>query len=222
MNWTLPIFVAATGGLSGWLIERLQWIHAQGAWGPVLFIGFYAACTVCMVPGSLLTLGAGFVFGILQGSLCVSAASTLGATLAFLLGRSTARRWIAKKLGRFPKFQAVDEAVGREGAKMVLLLRLSPVFPFTWLNYLLSLTKVSAPKYILSSWIGMMPGTIMYVYLGSLLGDLTQAAAGRTKTPAEWAFTVVGILATIAVTVYVTRVAKQAIRRQVAEPSADG
>jgi uncharacterized membrane protein YdjX (TVP38/TMEM64 family) len=167
------------------------------------------------LPGSVLTLGAGAVFGLVKGAVLVSVAATLGATAAFLVGRYLAREWVAGKVERYPRFAAIDRAVAREGWKIVGLTRLSPVFPFNVLNYAFGLTRVSLRDYFFASWIGMMPGTVMYVYVGSLAGDLAALGAGsRARTPVEWTLYVVGLLATVAVTVYVTRLARAALARR--------
>jgi uncharacterized membrane protein YdjX (TVP38/TMEM64 family) len=198
------------------LRQALDGIAGLGPWGPVIFVLLYVAATVLFLPGSILTLGAGFVFGVVKGSIIVSISATLGATAAFLVGRYLARDWVSKKIEGNPKFKAIDEAVAREGWKIVGLTRLSPVFPFNLLNYAFGLTRVSLRDYFFASWIGMMPGTVMYVYLGSLAGDLAAVGAGgRARTPAEWALYVVGLLATVAVTVYVTRVARRALQQRI-------
>src|SRR4029434_5373395 len=115
-----------------------------------------------------LTRGAGVVFGVLRGSIIASIAAALGAASAFLVSRYLARAWVARKIERNPKFKAIDEAVAKEGWKIVILTRLSPVFPFNVMNYTFGLTRVSFWEYFFASWIGMMPGTVLYVYVGSL------------------------------------------------------
>ena len=164
-----------------------------------------------LIPGSALGLGAGALFGVVRGSLLVSLGSTLGATCAFLLGRYLARGWVAKKIEGRASFAAIDRAVADEGWKIVFLTRLSPVFPFTLLNYAFGLTRVSLRDYVLASWIGMMPGTVMYVYLGSLA---RAGVADRQRTPAEWVLYGFGLLATVAVTVIVTRIARRALAKR--------
>jgi uncharacterized membrane protein YdjX (TVP38/TMEM64 family) len=160
----------------------------------------------------VLTLGAGAVFGVVWGSIYVSVAATLGATCAFLVGRYLARDAIARKIEGNERFAAIDKAVENEGWKIVGLTRLSPVFPFTLLNYAFGITRVKLGHYILASWIGMMPGTVMYVYLGSL----ANAASGeRTRTTGEWMLYGVGLLATVAVTIFVTRLAKKALAKTI-------
>ncbi len=190
------------------LKQAIDWIGQLGPWGPIIFIVIYIVATVLFIPGSVLTLGAGAVFGVVLGCIYVSVASILGATAAFLVGRYLARDAIARKIEGDARFAAIDQAVAVEGWKIVGLTRLSPVFPFTLLNYAFGLTKVKLRDYVLASWIGMMPGTVMYVYLGSL----AQAATGeRTRTTGEWVLYGVGLLATIVVTIFVTRVAKKAL-----------
>jgi uncharacterized membrane protein YdjX (TVP38/TMEM64 family) len=181
---------------------------------PVMFIAAYVAATILFIPGLLLTMAAGLLFGLWKGTLLVSLGSVLGAALAFLLGRTVARDRIAKKINQNPRFQAIDEAIGREGAKIVFLLRLSPLFPFNFLNYALGLTRVKFWPYVFVSWIGMLPATVLYVYLGSLAGDLSSLAAGnQEKSPLEWAALAVGLVMTLIVTFYVTKIARAALRR---------
>jgi uncharacterized membrane protein YdjX (TVP38/TMEM64 family) len=198
------------------LIGALEWIRGLGAIGSLIFILLYVLATVLFVPGSILTLGAGFVFGVVRGSILVSVSATLGATCAFLVGRYLVRGWVARRIEGNPKFKAIDEAVAREGWKIVGLTRLSPVFPFNLLNYAFSLTKVRLRDFVFASWLGMIPGTILYVYVGSLAGSLATLGAGeRQRSAAEWALYVVGLLATVGVTVYVTRVARGALESRV-------
>lgn len=188
------------------LRAALGTIVGLGAWGPALFIGLYVVATVLFIPGSVLTLGAGALFGALWGSVYVSIGATLGATAAFLVGRYLARGWVAKRIEGHSSFGALDYAVADEGWKIVGLTRLSPVLPFTLLNYAFGLTRVKLLEYVVASWIGMMPGTVMYVYLGSL----ARVDAGRERrSPMEWALYAVGLLATVVVTVFVTRLARR-------------
>ncbi len=161
-------------------------------------------------------MAAGLLFGVRQGTLLVSVSSISGATLAFLIGRYLARDWVAAKIQGNSKFEAIDGAVAQEGWKIVGLTRLSPVFPFNLLNYAFGLTQVSLKDYFLASWIGMLPGTVMYVYIGSLAGDLAALGSGeRSRTPAEWALYGVGLMATVVLTLYITRIAQRALNRRV-------
>jgi len=195
-----------------WLKAALDWIGRLGGWGPVIFIGLYVVATVLFIPGSVLTLGAGAVFGVALGSVCVSISATLGATAAFLVGRYLARDVIARKIEKNEKFATIDRAVADEGWKIVLLTRLSPVFPFTLLNYAFGLTRVKLSHYVLASWLGMIPGTVMYVYLGSLV---SVGAGHRQRSTGEWVLYGVGLLATVTVTVFVTRLARRALAKKI-------
>lgn len=203
-----------------WLRNALQWVEGLGAVGAIAFMLIYIVATVAFLPGSILTLGAGVVFGVVKGSLYVFIGATLGATLAFLVGRYLARNWVAQKIAGNSKFKAIDDAVGREGFKIVLLTRLSPVFPFNLLNYAFGITGVSLKDYFWGC-IGMVPGTIMYVYLGSLAGNL--AMVGTDSQPTNptivWTLRIVGFIATAAVTVYITRIARKALSESIAEES---
>jgi pyruvate/2-oxoglutarate dehydrogenase complex dihydrolipoamide dehydrogenase (E3) component/uncharacterized membrane protein YdjX (TVP38/TMEM64 family) len=194
------------------LKAALDWIGKLGPWGPVIFVGLYIIATVLFVPGSVLTLGAGALFGVVLGSVCVSISATLGATAAFLVGRYLARDAIARKIEKNQTFATIDRAVADEGWKIVLLTRLSPVFPFTLLNYAFGLTRVKLSHYVLASWVGMIPGTVMYVYLGSLVNV---GAGHRQRTTGEWILYGVGLLATVAVTVFVTRLARSALAKKI-------
>jgi uncharacterized membrane protein YdjX (TVP38/TMEM64 family) len=200
--------------VKGYLYSFLEWVRQIGPWGPALVVLAYILACVLLVPGSLITLGVGFIFGVVEGTLIVSVSSTLGASAAFLLGRTLAREWIQKKVEASPRFRALDEAVKQQGFKIVLLTRLSPVIPFTLLNYSYGLTKISFRDYVLASWIGMLPGTVMYVYLGSTLKDLADLASGNVEGGVAtkilfWA----GLAATVVVTVLITWVARNALRK---------
>lgn len=222
---TTPVLaqdIAGGGGFNPqeWLRSVLQWIDGLGTLGVIAFILIYIVATVAFLPGSILTLGAGVVFGVIQGSIYVFIGATLGATLAFLVGRYLARNWVSQKIAGNSKFKAIDDAVGREGFKIVLLTRLSPVFPFNLLNYAFGITGVTLKDYFLGC-VGMIPGTIMYVYLGSLAGNLAMIGAEDQPTDptVQWIIRIVGFIATVAVTVYVTRIARKALSESIPSES---
>ena len=228
MKWIRPLLILAAivavlvlGGkylnLQQRLSDVLAWIEGLGAAGMGVYAGLYVFACVFFIPGSLLTLGAGAIYGVVVGSLLVSVSSVLGASAAFLVGRYVARNWIAKKIEGNARFSAIDNAVADEGWKIVGLTRLSPIFSFNLLNYAYGLTRVTFREYVLASWIGMLPGTVMYVYLGSLAGDLASLGAEteRSTTPGEWALYGVGLVATILVTVYVTKIAKKTLSEKI-------
>ncbi len=205
--------VAAThlSNIQELLQSLLEWIQDFGSASAVIFIGTYSLLTVLLIPGSVLTLGAGVVFGAIWGSLYAFIGATLGATAAFLIGRYLARDWISKKIEGNSKFEAIDATVAKEGLKIVFLTRLSPAFPFVLLNYVFSVTDVSLRDYVLGC-AGMIPGTILYVYIGSLAGSLATIDVSAPSTQSvQWALRSVGLIATVAVTVYLTRIARKAL-----------
>ena len=194
------------------LQQALEWIESLGSIGAIAFIGIYIIATIAFLPAFILTLGAGVLFGVWWGSVYVFIGATLGAIAAFLVGRYLVRDWVAKKIAGNDKFRAIDRAVGKEGLKIVLLTRLSPIFPFNLLNYAFGVTGVSIQDYIIGS-IGMIPGTMMYVYIGSLAGSvaLIGTETQPTNPTLQWTIRIVGFVATIAVTIYITRIAKQSL-----------
>lgn len=206
--------------LAGVIQSALQWVKDLGTVGAIAFVGIYILATVLLLPGSVITLGGGALYGVVAGSIYVFAGATLGATLAFLIGRYLARDWVANRLTGNAKFQAIDRAIAHEGLKIVILTRLSPIFPFNLLNYALGLTDVSLKDYLLG-FIGMIPGTVMYVYFGSLAGSLAALSTTPSTAPTgqaqtlQWLLRLVGLLATIAVTVFITQIARRALNERI-------
>jgi uncharacterized membrane protein YdjX (TVP38/TMEM64 family) len=202
--------------LQGQLVEALAWIDGLGAIAPLAFILLYIVITVALLPASVVTLGAGAVFGVVKGTALVFVGAMGGAIAAFLVGRYLARGWVAQQLVHRPRFQSIDEAIARDGRRIILLLRLSPVFPFTLLNYGLGLSQISLKDYVVGT-VGILPGTLMYVYLGSLVGNL--ALVGTDNSPpaeavaVQWTIRLVGLLATVAVTLSITRIARQSLNQ---------
>ena len=193
--------------------ELKKWIESLGIWGPVALGIIYVFATILFVPGTILTLVAGAVFGLVTGFITVSIASVVGASLAFLIARYFARDKVASMAENNRHFDAIDKAIEEGGWKVVGLLRLSPAIPFNVQNYLYGLTKVKFWPYVLTSWIAMMPGTFMYIYLGNVSG----AALGgdQEKSVGQWVLLGVGLLATVAVTVYITKLAKSKLDEDV-------
>jgi uncharacterized membrane protein YdjX (TVP38/TMEM64 family) len=198
-----------------WLKAFNEWVSHLGPWGIVIFIGVYVLATVLLMPGSILTVGAGFIFGLGWGLFAVSIGSTLGAALAFLIARFVAREKVEAMARENENFCRIDKAIGAQGAKLIFLLRLSPLIPFNLSNYFYGLTAVKFWPYVLVSWIGMLPGTLLYVYLGTAGKAGLQAASGADaeRSPLEWLFLGVGLAATIAVTIWVTKIARNALRK---------
>jgi uncharacterized membrane protein YdjX (TVP38/TMEM64 family) len=199
-----------------WLRNFNEWVSQMGVAGIFIFIGVYALATVLLAPGSVLTIGAGFVFGLWKGFLAVSAGSTLGAALAFLIARFIARDKVEAIARRNEKLCKIDNAIGKQGAKLIFLLRLSPVIPFNLSNYFYGLTGVKFWPYVFASWSGMIPGTFLYVYIGTASKLAVSAAAGGEAVKHGWQYWTLisfGLAATVVVTIWVTKIARDALRR---------
>ena len=205
------------------LLRSFQgWVVGLGPLGWVLYALVYAVCCVLFVPASILTLGAGALYGLGTGTAVVLAGATLGATLSFLLAKSVLRKRIEKMTAGNAKFVALDKAIAKEGAKIVFLVRLSPVFPFTYINYAFGLTGVRTAAYVLASFVGMIPGTFAYVYLGAAAATAASGGTDATKK----ALQIGGAVAAVLVSIFVARVASKAIKSagvgEVAAPPAPG
>ena len=202
----------------GYVPAFAAWVDGLGAWGPLVFILGYAVAVIALAPAVLFTLAAGAIFGLVRGTVYVFIAAVMGSIGAFLVARYFARGAIEKRLAGDPRFAAIDRAVGAQGLRIVFLLRLSPAFPFTLLNYALGLTRVRLADYALASF-GMIPGTILYVYYGKIAGDVAALGAGQSTGRGTGYYTVLGIglAATLLVTVLVTRIARRALREAAGE-----
>ncbi|MYB17942.1 MAG: TVP38/TMEM64 family protein [Holophagales bacterium] len=204
--------------VAGYLPEFTSWVDGLGVWGPIVFVLGYTVATVAFIPGSLLTLAGGAIFGLAEGTALVFVGASLGATAAFLASRYLVRGAIEKRVAAEPRFAAIDRAVGREGFKIVLLLRLTPVVPFVLLNYALGLTRVRLGDYV-RAFIGMLPATLLYVYYGKVVGDVAEIAAGVGDERGWGDHTLlgVGLIATVAATTIIVRIARRALREEVGE-----
>lgn len=204
------------------LLQPIQtWVESLGVWGPVALGGIYVVAALLLIPGSILTLAAGALYGLALGTVIASLASTTAAAIAFLIARYLAREKVRRKVEQSPKLEAVDQAIGEQGWKIVAMLRLSPAVPFNLQNYLYGVTAIRFWPCVLVSWVSMLPGTFLYVYLGAI-GKT--AAVGRETTAAQWTVRIVGLVATVAVTAYLTWLARNAMaeRTDIAEAEADG
>lgn len=196
-----------------WLIMLIGWAEAYPRIAWPGFILAYVLAAVCMVPGSLLTLAAGLLFGVTLGVPLALVASTLGAGCAFLVARFLARGWVESRLEAMPRFRALDRAVARKGWLIVLLARLSVVVPYNLLNYALGLTNVRFGGYILSTFAGMLPAIFLYVYLGSAAGSM--ASPGESGAPAiPQSLFVAGLPATALLILVIARLTARALRNE--------
>jgi len=198
---------------SEFAVSFVEWSERAGTWGVATFAVVYVVSTVLLLPGSVLTLGAGFLYGPIWGTVLVSPVSVTGATLAFLLSRGWARVWAKRRFAESPRLAAVERAVAARGWVTVFLLRLSPVLPFSLLNYALGLTEVRLSSFVSASFLGMLPGTILYVYLGSLVrsaAELVGAGGHEGNAARQWLFWA-GLGATLLVTWVIARASRRAL-----------
>ena len=195
-----------------WLEAFRDWLAGAGAIGWATFVAAYIAASLLLVPAVVLGIAAGLIFGFMRGIALVTIAILASAVTGFLLSRYAARRRVEEYATRHPKFAAVDRAIAAGDWKIVILMRLSTLFPFGLTNYLLGLTAIPFGRYLVATWIGTIPETLLYVSLGAL-GDGRPTGGPRERTIAEYVYLAIGLAATVAVTVYVGRMAKQRLRR---------
>lgn len=204
-----------------WFDLLQTWVRQLGFWGPVIFAAVYAVAATLFLPAAALTLIAGAVFGLGTGVVTVWIGATLAVALSFLLARYLARARVERMAQNNPKFGAIDKALGKDGWKIVALLRLSPVFPFNVQNYLYGVSSIRFWPCLIASAIFMLPGTFMYVYLGAVGGQAAVAASGGGADTAKLVLQGIGLLATVSVTLYITKIATRAVKKhtdQAAEP----
>lgn len=204
--------------LGEWAVDLVDYVRGAGAPGVLIYALVYIVATVLLVPGSLLTIGAGSVWGLWGGVALVLPASLIGAQLAFFAGRYLARDWVGRKVASKPRLAAVDEAIGGSGFQIVFLLRLSPLVPFALLNYFLGITAARARDYFLASAVGMIPGIFLYVYIGSLVTNAAALSTGETPEAGLWGRVLFwgGLVATLVVTIYVSRLARRKLDEKLA------
>jgi uncharacterized membrane protein YdjX (TVP38/TMEM64 family) len=195
-----------------YLPSFVAWVESLGPLGPIAFIAGYAIAVMILVPASILTLLGGALFGIVRGTAFVLVGATIGAVAAFLVSRHVARNALRRRFAEDARFHEIDRAVAREGRKIVFLLRLSPAIPFSMMNYALGLTSIRLVDFATAS-LAMLPVTIMWVYYGRLIGDVAKLLSGQAIAHGlgYWIFLVVGLIATILVTVIITRIARSAL-----------
>lgn len=212
----LALFVAMRVVPVGRIVGSIEgWIDGLGIWAPIVFAAIFIVAAVLMLPGAPLTLAAGAIFGLTVGVVSASIGSTLGAAAAFLVARHLARAQVVQRLAEAPRLAAIDRAIGAGGWRIVALLRLSPAVPFNLQNYVYGVTAIRFWPCVITSWIAMLPGTFMYVYIGYVARRGAETAAGGDARGARWILIGLGLVATVALTVYLTRIATRALRQHV-------
>lgn len=196
------------------LLGLLQWVQSLGPTGAVVLIALYILGCLLFSPVWIITVSAGFLYGLGWGTVIVFVGAITGASAAFLTGRTLARGWISRKISANPTFTKVDQAIGRQGFRLIFFLRLSPLFPFSLMNYALGITKVSFWRYFWATALGMLPGSVMYVYLGTAARSLTAIATGhaRVQSPAQNVIFWIGLAATAAAVFMITRIAQKSLK----------
>jgi len=198
--------------LRSWIASLIDWVQQLGPVGMLVFIVAYALATVLFLPGWIFTVSAGLIYGIVRGTLIALTGATIGASLAFLVARYFVRKNIEQFASKNPRFKAIDDAIGVNGWKIIGLLRLSPLIPFNVSNYFYGITSVSFGAYIAVSAIAMLPGTLLYAYLGAI-GKAGVTGGASSHSIWEYVFLGVGLIATIAVTILVSRIARKALKK---------
>ena len=197
----------------------LLWVEKLGFWGYLLFIFLYNIGTLLFIPGSILTIKGGCLYGLFLGSIIVLFSALFGSIICFLLGRYYCRDWVHQQIKKYPLLQKLDRVVAQEGWKLVFLTRLCPLFPFNLLNYFFGITEISLKDYIIGSF-AILPGTVMYVYIGSLARDLaTFDISNYGETPETqsliWMMRLLGLIATIAITIYTIQIAQKTLNQDI-------
>jgi len=198
--------------ITDWLEEFKAWVQGVGPIGYVLYVLVYVVCCVLLVPALALTLGAGAIFGFVGGAIVNVIGATLGATAAFLLSRTVLRRRVEQMTAGSAKFAALDRAITREGTKIMWLVRVSGFPPFTWVNYAFGMTGIHLGPFLTTTFFGIIPGTIAFTYAGA-------AGAAALSGSGNRVLLIVTAVGAVLVSVFIARIATQAIRRAGVEPA---
>ncbi|MFV0416239.1 MAG: TVP38/TMEM64 family protein [Chthoniobacterales bacterium] len=197
--------------------QWLEMIQGQGLIGWILFIILYSLAGMTFLPGSVLSVGAGAIYGFWLGTVLVSISSAIGAMASFLAGRFIFRKLLLRKLDQSRRFLALDLAIDKEGWKIIFLSRLSPILPHSIVSYISGVTRISVLRYTLASWAGFIPISAAYSYVGALLGSIARSQANLAEGETSWAFYGFGAVITVVIIWLSGRVAKRAMRESLAE-----
>lgn len=200
---------------TAWMDQGMLWIESSGWVGWIWFIVLYTLSCVLFLPGSVLSFGAGAVYGFWAGTLLVSLGSVAGALVNFVSTRYLLRGWMARKFANSRKFQALDHAAANDGWKLVMLTRLSPILPHSLVSCAFGLSRISFMRYMLASWIGFLPISAAYAYGGAVVGRA--AKGGLHQGPSAWMAYTVELALTVLITIWITRIAHNALRNYAPE-----
>jgi uncharacterized membrane protein YdjX (TVP38/TMEM64 family) len=210
------VTLTLTTDLGALLTLCLDWVQGLGPLGVAAFSVVYVTTVVLLVPATFMTLGAGATFGVPLGFPLAWGSAVAGATLSFLLGRTLVRGWVEHRLLTHPHLAALDRAVAQSGWKIVALSRLCPFFPFPLLNYAYGASRITLAQYVSATALGLIPGVLLYVWVGDALGDLVHLNVGQALGGVwQWVFYGFGLAVAALATFYITRLAQRALREQV-------
>lgn len=219
---SLLLVAIGVGGLlyfdvQDYILQLFEWLDGLGIWGPIFFMLIVMMIVVMMLPGVLFTLGAGFLFGPLLGSLYIVIATTTGALIAFILARYFFSATVSRFLHAHERLRVLNDEFSQEGWKFILLTRMIPFFPFKPANYFFGVTDFTLRDFLIGTFFGIMPITFFNVYLGSLAADLTMLGARDSpRSGLEWGLYGLGFLIMVVALVYITQHARKALDRYAA------
>lgn len=226
-NWILwvtigvALFIAAAivfviFDVQGYLLNALAWVEAQGAWGPLIVFAMVVVAVIFILPGVVFTLGSGFLFGVVVGSTVIILATTLGAAIAFLIARYFFNDGVTNYLRHHERLAVIQRELAGQGWKVVMLTRLVPFFPFKLSNYFFGVTDFTFRGFVLGTFLGIIPYSVLNVYIGSLASDLANIGHGeRSRTTLEWIVYALGFLAALIAVFQLTRIARQALAKYI-------
>lgn len=196
-----------------YLVALLKWIHSLGFWGAAFLVALEVLCSLLLLPTTVVNLTAGFLFGVIWGTVTASLGSVLGAMAAFLVGRMVAQDWVDRRVASHPRFVAIDRAIGSEGLKIVILVRLCSLFPFGLTSYLFGVTRVSLGRFALGSLLGRLPATVVSAYIGSTAKTLADLLTGKVESGAEeTVLLALGLVALVVAVVVLVRTARRKLQ----------
>ena len=217
------ILFAVYGNLAEWITAFDRWSEEHRVEGAFVLAGIYCVAAICLIPAALLTIVAGFILGLPVGCCAVIIGATTGSCLAFFNGRFLFKEMVDEYLiKKYPQMQALTRVIKTNQFKVVMLLRLSPIVPYNALNYCLGIMPLDFFPYMAGSFLGMMPGTLLYVYIGSTAASITDVASGNIRqTPLQQVLFWIGLGLTVLLTVAVTVLARRELRKELDKDGAE-
>jgi len=216
--------LAMRHGLRGEILDALSWTGGLGPWAPWVFTGLSILAMVFLFSTTVMALAAGYLFGLVGGCLTTLIGFGLGALAAFALGRTCFRGLVERRLAGHPQLAAIDRAINEKGLRVVLLTRLATPYPSLF-SYLFSLTSVRLGPYALGTWLGVIPRTLLYVYLGTLLkrsADILAEGEGLPGGPLGYVYGTACLIVAVVLLLFLRNLARKALRQAVDSSTAAG